>query len=268
MRLGNIDSRWIYLAIFLSVLLPLFKPLGLPITVSQTTRDTYDFIQALPPGADVIVSPSFSPSSDAEVLPQMMAVLKHLMTKKVHLTWVNLNVEGIMYAEKSMAQLKDAYGYKYGTNYVILPFLPGMETAVASMASGFRQVFQTDVYGTPLSEIPLMQNIRSISDYDLVIDFNTGDTGIYYLQQVQPKGVPVIVGASGVTVPYLMPYLDTRQLAGLLGGLRGAAEYEILTGTRGVAVQGMDAQSLSHGVTLLFIIAGNIAYLVGRKGRA
>lgn len=266
-RLDRIDSRYIYLAVFLAVLIPLFRPIGLPITVGQQTRDAYELVDALPSGALVIMSPSFGPSSDAEVVPQMTAILKHLMSKDAKLLWVNLNVEGSMYATRAMDFLKDEYGYEYGTDYVITPFLPGEQTAIASIASDIRKTLTVDVSGKPVWNMEAVKGVDSVSDFDLLIDFNTGDTSIYYLQQVQPKGVKVIAGASGVTVPYLMPYLGSGQLAGLLGGLRGAAEYEMASKTPGLALGGMDAQSLSHAAIVVFIILGNAAQYVAKPKR-
>lgn len=263
--MARLDSRWIYLAVFVSVLLPLFTPLGLPISVSPQTRYTYDLIQGLRPGARVIISPSFSPSSDAELLPQLNAVLQHLLAQRARIAWVSLNVEGVMYAEKSMSLFKGQYGYQYGIDYAVLPYLPGMQTAIASIASDFIRTFPLDAYGSPLPEMEVMGGVQSIKDFDLIIDFNTGDTSIYYLQQLQGTGLKVVSGASGVTVPYLLPYISSGQLSGLLGGLRGAAEYEMLSGRKGTAVAGMDAQSLSHGVTLAFIIAGNLGFLTSHK---
>jgi hypothetical protein len=259
--MSKLDSRLIYLAVFVSVLLPLFTPLGLPISVSDQTKDTYDLIGELPEASQVILSPSFSPSSEAEILPQLGAVLEHLMSRKARITWVNLNVEGIMYAERSMASLKDKYGYVYGVDYVVLPYLPGMQTAIASIASDFTRTFPRDAYGAALASMEALSSVKTISDFDLVVDFNTGDTSIYYLQQLQGSGVKIVSGASGVTVPYLLPYISSGQLSGLLGGLRGAAEYEMLSDRKGTAVAGMDAQSLSHGVILSFIIAGNVGFL-------
>lgn len=266
-RFDKIDSRYIYLAVFLSVLLPLFRPIGLPITVGEQTREAFLLVDGLPQGALVIMSPSFAPSSDAEVVPQMMALLKHLMSKNAKLLWVNLTVEGSMYATRAMDSLKDEFGYEYGRDYVITPYLPGQQTAIASIASDIKGALTVDVSGKPVWDMEAVSGVSSVSDFDLLIDFNTGDTCIYYLQQVQPKGVRVIAGASGVTVPYLMPYLGSGQLAGLLGGLRGAAEYEMVSKTPGLALGGMDAQSLSHAAIVLFIILGNAANLAAKSRR-
>lgn len=263
----KLDNRWIYLAVFISVLLPLFKPLGLPISVGAETKRTYSLIENLDAGARVIVSPSFAPSSEGELLPQLSAVVSHLAARQAKITWVNLNVEGIMYAERVMGSLGESRQYAYGEDYVVLPFVPGMQTAVAAMASDFLNVFPKDAYGTPLSELGAVAGVESIESFDMLIDFNAGDTTIYYLQQLQGKGVKVVSGASGVTVPYLLPYIASGQLCGILGGLRGAAEYEMLIGQKSTAVAGMDAQSLSHGVILAFVIAGNLGSSKSLRGR-
>lgn len=259
------DNRWVYLAVFLSVLLPLFRPLGLPITVGPDTRRTYELVESLESGSRVILSPSFSPSSEGEILPQLNAVTQHLLSRGAKIVWVNLTVEGTMYAERVMDQYTEQYGYKYGEDYVVLPFIPGMQTAVASIAADFPKAFPEDAYGTALGGLAVTKGVRSIADFALLMDFNTGDSTIYYLQQLQGTGVKVVSGASGVTVPYLLPYTASGQLSGLLGGLRGAAEYEMLSGNKGEAVAGMDAQSLAHGAILAFVVAGNIGSLRSRK---
>ena len=53
-------------------------------------------------------------------------------------------------------------------------------------------------------------------------------------------------GCTGVIAPGLYPLLRSGQVNGLIGGLRGAAEYEGLVGQKGRAIAGMDAQSATH----------------------
>jgi hypothetical protein len=54
-----------------------------------------------------------------------------------------------------------------------------------------------------------------------------------------------------------------------MGGLRGAAEYEVLLEQNGVypttgkAFQGMDVQSVAHIAIFLFVLIGNIAFFAG-----
>lgn len=51
--------------------------------------------------------------------------------------------------------------------------------------------------------------------------------------------------------------------------MRGAGEFEILPGIPGSAVAGMDAQFVSHLLTIVFTGLGNLACLIGggRGGR-
>ena len=45
----------------------------------------------------------------------------------------------------------------------------------------------------------------------------------------------------------------------------GAAEYEKLVESPGIAIKGMAAQSFAHIVIVVFIIFGNIAYFLKQK---
>ena len=55
------------------------------------------------------------------------------------------------------------------------------------------------------------------------------------------------------------------KMSGLLGGMKGAAEYELLIDTKGSATKGMDAQSSAHALIVLFVIIGNVFYFMGRR---
>jgi hypothetical protein len=80
--------------------------------------------------------------------------------------------------------------------------------------------------------------------------------------------VPILVGATAVSVPGMMPFYPT-QISGILNGLAGAGEYEYLLNLKyGYPyAQGpsLDAQSLGHVLILLFIVIGNIGYLLTRS---
>jgi len=82
------------------------------------------------------------------------------------------------------------------------------------------------------------------------------------------------VGPTAVGAPKYYAYLNAGQMVGMVGGMKGAAEYEKLLAashpqlaqfyrsTRGfTATKGMDAQTVIHFVIILFILIWNIAYL-------
>ena len=94
------------------------------------------------------------------------------------------------------------------------------------------------------------------------------------MQQVQSRfHVNLGSGTTAVGAPNFYPYVQSGQLVGLLGGLKGAAEYETLIGAPGDATSGMDAQSIVHALIVVFILLGNLVLLPleaqggGRAGR-
>ena len=54
-------------------------------------------------------------------------------------------------------------------------------------------------------------------------------------------------------------------MIGILGGLRGGAEYEILINKPGASVAKMDSESISHLYIIALIIIGNIGYFATKK---
>jgi len=68
-----------------------------------------------------------------------------------------------------------------------------------------------------------------------------------------------------VMAPGLYPLLRSGQINGLIGGLRGAAEYETLIDQKGRAIAGMDAQSATHLAIIVLVIICNIFYFLLRK---
>ena len=82
-------------------------------------------------------------------------------------------------------------------------------------------------------------------------------------------GQQIVGGVTGVVAPDLYPYLQSGQLAGMIGGLKGASEYESLIGVKGLATRGMPAQSTAHILIILLIVVGSISEFIikGRERR-
>ena len=65
--------------------------------------------------------------------------------------------------------------------------------------------------------------------------------------------------------PQFYPFIQSKQIKGFLGGLKGAAEYEKLVGEPSLGTAGMDAQSIAHLIIILFIILSNIFVFLERR---
>jgi hypothetical protein len=90
------------------------------------------------------------------------------------------------------------------------------------------------------------------------------------VQQVQARfHIDMVAGVTAVSAPEYYPYLQSKQLLGLLGGMAGAAEYEKARGEKGSATRGMDAQSVAHYFVALCILLGNVVqWSKGRRAGA
>jgi hypothetical protein len=135
--------------------------------------------------------------------------------------------------------------------------------------------------GRPYDQIPMLREVHDIYQVKLVFSVATGIIGEYWITQGNAQfGTPTIVGPTAVGAPKYYAYLNAGQLKGMLGGMKGAAEYEKLLmakypqldsyyrGTKYfTATKGMDGQTVVHVLILILIVLGNIAHLVLRPGR-
>jgi hypothetical protein len=103
-------------------------------------------------------------------------------------------------------------------------------------------IVRKDFRGQDPQSYPIMEGIKDTRDFALVVDFVSGNPGIQeWVRQVQgPLGIKIAAGAVTVNVPTTMPFVQSGQVIGLLQGLRGAAEYELLMESPGPAVAKMD----------------------------
>jgi len=89
-----------------------------------------------------------------------------------------------------------------------------------------------------------------------------------WIQYANAKyGVPLALGVTGVMASDYYPYLQSGQIFGLIPGMKGAAEYEMLTGRKGQGSRGMPYQMTSHLVILVFMVITNVAYVAQRRAR-
>jgi hypothetical protein len=123
------------------------------------------------------------------------------------------------------------------------------------------------VEGRPLDSFPIMENIRTGEDIDVIVSIETGTPGTseWMRQFNAPYGTAQITGCIGVSVSGMIPYVQSGQLQALMPGLTVSAEYEILLDRPGLAVAGVDAVSTSHVYVTLLVLLGNIAYFMTRE---
>lgn len=267
LKFSHVDRRWIFLIIGLSVLLPLFFPIGLPIRATDTTQRVYDTFDSLEPNSKVLLSCEYGPSTKPEIHPMVIAVL-HQLFRNDHKVYVTcLWPDGQFLASEALREVAGDYNKVYGEDYVILGYRPGSEAVIKGLVRDLRAIFSTDVKGTKVEEISMMNSIYKFEDFDFLFSASAGFPGSLEWMQYATDNtdVKMSTGTTSIMVNDIMPFVVSDQIQGILAGMPGAAEYEKLVGKPGIGTSGMDAQSLAHLVIVFFIIFGNIGYFIERK---
>jgi hypothetical protein len=288
-KLGQVDKRFIFLLIALSVLIPLLKPgwVNIPIKTTSNSEIVFEQLNNLNKGDKVLVSFEYGASTKPEIHPMSIAVLQHLFSKGIKIYTVPLWPEGLMMAKYALDEViaSNLFNIKEHTDYVSLPYKAGGEIIIRGIATDIRSIFTQDVNNILLSEIEMMEGINNITDFDFVFDLSAGTPGNAEWVQFacDQYNVPLSSGCTSIMVTDAIPYVESGQIKGILAGMPGAAEYEqmvfkYLNSLRdskilnedapivpGKATSRMSSQSVAHLVMVIFIILGNISYYLVRR---
>jgi len=267
MRVQGISRTAIWMALVVGFAVPLIKPLGLPLNVTEATTAAFQLVDSMPAGSIVFQSIGFNPAVDAETWPQLMALSRHYMQKGLRVIFYSTVQEGSMYAERIKA-IAPEYGYEYGYDFAILPFKAGGEATIAALRD-FYSVMTTDAYGTPLSELPLFGGFRGMQDVDLLVVVTGGEDPVHYVKYIEPQfHTPIIACGTAPLLPVIGPYVAAKQVKATVIGLSGAAEYEALAKIPGSATGAMDAQAVGHILIVTLVLLSNLGfYFQRRNGR-
>ena len=291
LKLGNLDRRIIFLLIGLAVLVPLINPnlIDLPLGEDRNTKIVYNSISDLNVNDRVLVSFAYGASTKPEVHPMAIGLLNHLFSKGIKVYIVSLWPESPIMAEQAISSIKNSnlFNIKEGIDYVMFDYKVGGFVVIKGIADNFRDIYQQDKNGKSINDLPIMEDIYNVTDFDFVFDFSAGVPGnAEWVQYAcDPKNVPLSSGCTSIMVTDAIPYVESGQLKGILAGMPGAAEYEKMVydfmvyeqknnssyiNSKGDIVKGkayarMSAQSVAHLLMVIFIIIGNIAYYYSRK---
>lgn len=260
-KISNIDRRILYLIIGIVVIVPFFIPMRLPIYVTPAVQSVYDYVESLTPGSVIIIGFNFGPSTMPELYPMSLAILRHCFSKNIRVLGLTFYSSGAVIGDNAMRTVAKEYGYEEHKDYTYLGYRGSKADAIIlGMGEDISVPFPTDYTNTPISNIPMMRDIRNYKDISLVIDFGSGNSPDWWISYAGARYHQKIAsGCTGVMVSGLYPYLKSGQLIGLIGGLKGAAEYEKLIERLEKATLGMNAQSSAHIAIIILIILGNIS---------
>lgn len=266
----KIDSRVIYLLVFIVVAVAVLTTLGLPVRVTPMTQAVYDVVEALPQDAVVWVGVEYSAGSKAELDPQLTAFLHHVFKRGLKVILYSMWTLGGEIGQEIAEPIAAQYGRNYGTDWVNLGYKVGGDTNLRLCTSSIKECSGgVDHKGESIDKYPLLQQVKALDkgQVDFIMVFQTGTPGApaYLALVTSEKGIPMGIGELQMSVPESMPYVQSGQYSGMIPGVRGAAEYERLIGVPGKAVKSADGQSLAALLVAILVILGNIGYLATRR---
>ncbi|MCK4303299.1 MAG: hypothetical protein KAY24_03590 [Candidatus Eisenbacteria sp.] len=264
--LMNMDRRFIFVVIAIAVAAPLIFPLNLPVRSSREAEAYFNEMEKLQPGDEIIFSFDYEPDTMAELDPMSVATLRHAFRKDVRVLAQTTYAGGVGIAERILRQVAQEYDKVYGEDYVFFGYNPDYSATILRMGESIRSNYPTDHYHAPTDGIPLMKGVDCYDDIELLVTVTASALAEYWIIWAGGKYKQrIIAGNTAIQAVLIYPYYQAGQLAGFLGGLKGAAEYEKLIGVSGAGLLGMDAQSVAHLAIVCFIILGNIGFLIQKS---
>jgi hypothetical protein len=264
-RLQGIPRYYIYLLLAAVVVWQILFPIRLPITPSAATKGVAAAIESVPDGKLIIISADWDASTQAETGPQTEAIIHACFQHHKRFALMSLGAPmGIKLADDIAQRVAKQYRTEYGVDWCNWGYKYGYDNVLIAMAKNIPKAMGADFQGTPVAKLKMMAGVTEISSIGLVIEI-TGlatitESWIGLIQSVY--GTPFATAYTAVMAPGYYPFLDSKQMKGMLVGAKGAAEMELLVKRPGLGSAVMAAQSWAHVFIIALIVLGNVGYLL------
>lgn len=268
-KVPELKSQHIWAFCLILYLIPVVIPIGSPFQISEITLKIYNIIENLPEGSIIVMGGSGVFAFDYEPGAAMIASIRQMAKNKLRLVGIPLGTESLQLhkyvVDTAKVLQQDGGPWKYGVDYVQLPYIPGGDAALVRLLTGVQSVVTVDANGIPLENLPLMKDFRSYKDITLWICPHWGYPSIVRYVTGE-RGVPSVMFAHAysytVYAPYMMIYPDKVWMT---NGFLGGAQYEKLVGYKGLGHAAVDSYTLISVAYVFFVLLGNITLLTKVK---
>ncbi len=273
---AEVQRRIVFALIWIAVSIPIIFPITFENPITPIARAVFDQVENLPAGSKVLISYDFDPAMAPEIGPMANAVSRHCFAKGHKVVFMSIwpTGPGLLRTTLDNAIRPEFPERKEGIDWANIGYKAGNQGVLNVIVTDLRKMYPADINNVPLDSLPVLKGIKSCKDFNLIVALGGGFPGPkeWILYVGDPGNVPIVAGAAAVTSPQLYPYYP-KQLLGILGGIKGAAEYEQhladvyprFADTPKPAVKTMGPQTLAHVVVMIFIVIGNISYFRSRR---
>ncbi len=277
----KIDRRIIYLVIGIVVILPLVFPTVERVRVMAPAQSLFNAVDSIPEDMILMIDFDYDPQTMPENEPMAIALLRHAFKRRIKVAALSLYVQPLALALKALDQVTEEFNARaetradsivYGRDYVLLGWQPPPIVPLLEMGISISNVYSTDYYGYRTDSLPVMQGIENFNDVGILVSISGGNAPLWWIGYSQVLyGVAVGAGLTAVSASDFYIYYQTGQFSGLMVGMKGAAEYEELVESKlqvpgeRKASEAMPSLTAAHLAIMVFIVIGNIGYLMRRR---
>ena len=288
-KLQAIDRRWIYLVVWLVVMAPLIFPFKIRPVAMPPVQNLFTYIDTMPENKALIVSVDYTPDTQAELQPMLVALLRHAFAIHRRVGMLAMAVQGLGIGEDAIRQVTSEFNAHAKTNadsvlngrdYVYWGWTTPPITVMLGMGERITRVFPVDYYGNKTDTMPITRYLKNYDNAGILVSIAASSTPLSWINLAQTQfGIHLGCGITAVSAADYYPYVNSGQFSGMLAGMKGAAEYEELLEGR-MAKNGMDwhlrrkgteamsSQTAAHLAIMAFIIIGNIGFFITRRRKS
>jgi len=257
----------VYFSVILLSSVLLLSPVAFPLDITQSTIDFVQAIRSIPDGGIMLWDES---NFVTGYYTQNQIALYRLFfdqakQRGVKIIFISSCVDGPMAGAMINKQLEiqDTTGLTYGVDYVNLGWLPGFEIVLSAIAKDIQTVTSADAYGTSISEIPLMQGLKT-EDIDLFA-FNCGVSCDPWMRQWVPLHKPLLMTGGYSLIAQAQGYIQAGSITAYLNGSRGYVEMERITGYMTMQTALFEATNIMGPFSVLLVILTNVWYMLRKR---
>ena len=283
-RITQLDRRWIFLLVAIAVILPQIFIIKMPMEPTKPVKQVFDFIEQIPEGGRVFIALDYDPSSQAELYPMTLSIMQHCFERHLRVIATTFWVTGKGLVSSAFTQMEKEYNISHGVDYANYGFQVGYAYVVMQAGLNFPAALPI-AKGQRTDEMEITRGVQKLADMDYIIDLAAGASiDMWVAYGVERYKFKLGGGVTAVSATQYYPYLDTGQLNGLIGGLKGAAEYEILVNDEyskkanplrkidvdqkvflGNGTKGMGSQSIVHALIIFLVVITNIFFFITKR---
>jgi hypothetical protein len=237
-------------------------------------KEAYAAIEAAPPGAPVLLLWAYDPATAGEMDLLALPLLTHLAGRGSQPMVVSLLPNGLATARRLFAEVAAA---DVETRMLQLAVGDAQMTTSAFLPGGAALPLIGQDLATGLNVVPgvgaasAVEAVASGPVLAILLAAQAEDVQ-EWLEQAQPLNqLGVVAFTSAAAEPFLRPYLESRQLRGLVGGFDGAwayqqeSQYPLAPESFARLNRQLSRQTWGQIAFVLAIILGNLAALFGRE---